>query len=76
MMVNGGNNLTEMNKILITVNNFNNLKGFNLVPVRSSPEVLRSELVFVYEKPTPAGDSRNKMFASARVEENVIVVIR
>jgi len=29
-----------------------------------SPEVLRSELVFVYEKPTPAGDSRKRIFAS------------
>lgn len=35
-----------------------------LIPVLLSPEVLRSELVFVYEKPTPAGDSRKRIFAS------------
>lgn len=34
------------------------------LPVLLSPASLRSELVFVYEKPTPAGDSRNRIFAA------------
>lgn len=41
-------------------------KSFSFfLPVLLSPESLRSALVFVYEKPTPAGDSRKRIFASA-----------
>ena len=40
------------------------LTARQIVPVLLSPEFLRSELVFVYEKPTPAGDSRKRIFAS------------
>jgi len=34
-----------------------------LILILLSPEVLRSELVFVFEKPTPADDSRKRIFA-------------
>lgn len=43
--------------------------SFKFLPVLLSPEVWRSELVFVYEKPTPAGDSRNRIFASEANEK-------
>lgn len=43
-------------------------KNLNKIPVLLSPEVVRSELVFVYEKPTPAGDSRKRIFASASIK--------
>lgn len=35
------------------------------LPVILSPSCCRSELVLVYEKPTPTGDSRNIRLASA-----------
>lgn len=37
------------------------------VPVFWSPAVYKSEDVLVYEKPTPAGDSRNSKFATAQI---------
>lgn len=37
------------------------------VPVLLSPESFKSELVFVYENPTPAGDSKNRIFASVSI---------
>ena len=40
-----------------------------MVPVLLSPAVLRSELVFEYEKPTPAGDSRKRIFASVPINK-------
>lgn len=40
----------------------------DIIPVLLSPESFRSELVFVYENPTPAGDSRNRIFATVSVK--------
>jgi len=34
------------------------------LPVLWSPAVYKSEVVFEYEKPTPAGDSRKSKFAT------------
>lgn len=34
------------------------------IPVTSSPSISISELVFVYENPTPTGVSKNNKFAS------------
>lgn len=36
-----------------------------LLPVLLSPAVYKSDVVFEYENPTPAGDSRNNKFATA-----------
>lgn len=36
-------------------------------PVLLSPIVCSSDEVFVYEKPTPAGESKNNRFASAYI---------
>ena len=37
------------------------------VPVRLSPESFKLEEVFVYEKPTPVGDSTKSKFATGIV---------
>ena len=37
----------------------------NALPVLWSPNVYRSAVLFEYEKPTPAGESRNSIFATA-----------
>lgn len=37
-----------------------------VLPVLLSPLFKRSEDVFEYEKPTPTGESRNRMLATAR----------
>lgn len=37
-----------------------------IIPVLWSPAVYKSEVVLEYEKPTPAGDSRNSKFATVK----------
>lgn len=52
----------QIEEVISTLNN--DIKD---VPVFWSPAVYKSEVVLVYEKPTPAGDSRNSKFATAQI---------
>lgn len=45
-----------------------------VLPVLWSPAVYKSDDVFEYEKPTPAGDSRNSKFATAQKEINKLEI--
>jgi len=44
---------------------FHSQQLHNTLPVLWSPNVYRSVVLFEYEKPTPAGESRNSTFATA-----------
>ena len=43
--------------------------GWREKPVCRSPNLVRSDDLFEYEKPTPAGDSRNRRLATARYNQ-------